>query len=364
MKVANPEVTLDEEGHGFPKEARNTAMIGWNLVATAHDEDGNPYWFNTGLMSLAEGWGNLDFWQMCVRTTPGQVVQPAGSVHRVAQFPPGLATEWHVKPRGALTVTRTDDQVAVDMESAHIVCTPDGTWHFSVEDEASGIAGEWTHTGNGFPMWYGKETPQTYVPHSISYGYIWAGKVEGTLTVQGKKVEIRGAGQRERYYAVDACPAEVGAWHDWLWFHFDELSGNLDEMKLSRHKDMALYLNEEKRYVQAGDFRIDHHDWAYNPATGTFVPTRYQVTMETEAGVLQFTGSAVGSHAASSVGESPDSPTILLDWPRIEGTFTHSDGRQQTLTNGLGGTLIRQWKPYPDLLVGGSEFQPLDVPRV
>ncbi|MEW2397996.1 hypothetical protein [Streptomyces sp. NPDC046862] len=84
MKVANPEVTLDEEAHGFPTEARNTAVIGWNLVAAAHGDDGKQYWFNTGLMSLAEGWGNLDFWQMCVRSTPGQVVQPSGSVHRVA----------------------------------------------------------------------------------------------------------------------------------------------------------------------------------------------------------------------------------------------------------------------------------------
>jgi hypothetical protein len=34
------------------------------------------------------------------------------------------------------------------------------------------------------------------------------------------------------------------------------------------------------------------------------------------------------------------------------------------LTNGLGGTLIRQWKPYPNVLIGGGEFQPLSVPRV
>lgn len=364
MKVSNPEVTLEEDGHGFPEEARDTAMIGWNLVTSVHGDDGNQYWFNIGAMSLAQGWGNLDFWQMCLRSEPGRVAQPSGSAHKVTEFPKGLATEWHVHPRGALTVTKTSDQVAVDIDNVHIVCRPDGTWHYTVEDQAAGISGEWVHTGNGFPMWYGKETPQTYVPHSISYGYIWAGTVEGTLNVRGREVAIRGAGQRERYYAVDACPAEVGAWHDWMWFHFDELSGNLDEMKLSKHKDMALYLNEEKQYFPTGEFQIEHHDWAYNPSTGTFIPSRYHVTVETEAGVLEFTGKAVGSYAASSVGESPDSPTILLDWDRIEGTFTYPDGRTRTLTNGLGGTLIRQWKPYPDMLIGGAEFQPLTVPRV
>ena len=35
-----------------------------------------------------------------------------------------------------------------------------------------------------------------------------------------------------------------------------------------------------------------------------------------------------------------------------------------TLTNGRGGTLIRQWKPYPEFLVGGGDFQPLNVPRI
>jgi hypothetical protein len=30
--VENPEVTLDEEGHGFPEEARDTAQLDWVLV--------------------------------------------------------------------------------------------------------------------------------------------------------------------------------------------------------------------------------------------------------------------------------------------------------------------------------------------
>ena len=364
MIVANPEVTLDEEGHGFPEEARETAMIGWNLVATAHGDDGNQYWFNIGAMSLKEGWGDLDFWQMCLRSETGTVDQPAGSVHKVANFPEGIATEWHVHPRGTLTTTRSTDQVAVELGDVRITCKPDGTWHYTVKDEATGISGEWTHTGNGFPMWYGKDSPQVFSPHSISYGYIWAGKIEGRLTIQGRDVAISGAGQRERYYSVDACPAEVGAWHDWMWFHFDEMSGNLDEMKISKHKDMSLYLVDEKNYIPAGDFQIEHHDWAYDPTSGGFIPTRYEVTLETSAGVLELTATAVGSYAASGVGESPDSPTILLDWGKVDGTFTYEDGRTRTLTNGLGGTLVRQWKPYPNVLVSGGEFQPLTVPRV
>jgi hypothetical protein len=365
MIVNDPEVTLEEEGHGFPEEARDTAMMGWNLVTAVHGDDGHQYWFNIGAMSMREGWGDLDFWQMCIRSGKGRVVQPTGSVYKVADFPQGIATEWHVHPRGALTTTTSTDHVAVDLGDLHIVCKPaDKTWHYTVEDKEAGISGEWVHTGNGHPMWYGKETPQAYTAHSISYGYIWSGTVEGTLTIQGRTVRVTGAGQRERYYAVDACPAEVGAWHDWMWFHFDEMSGNLDEMKDSKHKDMSLYLVDEKQYIPAGDFAIEHHDWAFDPTSGVFIPTRYQVTIETEAGVLEIAAKTVSCYTASGIGDPPDSPTMVLDWDKVDGTFTYNDGGTKTLKNGLGGTLIRQWKPYPSVLIAGAELQAQDVPRV
>ena len=315
-------------------------------------------------MSLREGWGDLDFWQMCVRSGGGQVVQPPGSVHKVVDFPQGLATEWHVYPRGAADdheIGRSGRDRAGD---ARIVCKSDKTWHYTVEDEEAGISGEWVHTGIGYPMWYGKEQPGVFTAHSISYGYIWAGRVEGTLTIQGKKVRVKGAGQRERYIAVDACPAEVGAWHDWMWFHFDEMFGSLDEMKDTKHKDVALYLVDEQHYLPAGDFTIEHHDWAFDPTSQAFIPTRYKVTIETEVGVLQMTANAVSCYVASGIGAPPDSPTTLLDWDKVEGTFTYHDGRTRTLTNGLGGTLIRQWKPYPGVLITGAELEVEDAPTM
>ena len=61
--------------------------------------------------------------------------------------------------------------------------------------------------------------------------------------------------------------------------------GCLDEMKYSNFKLMSLYLVDEKKFTQVGSFNIEHYDWAYvRPPLGTFVPTRYKVTMETDAG--------------------------------------------------------------------------------
>jgi hypothetical protein len=364
MKVDNPEVTLDEDGHGFPDESRPTAMIGWNLITSVRGDDGQQYWFNIGAMSLREGWGDLDFWQMCVRSGAGRVVRPPGSVHRIAEFPQGFATDWHAYPRGELTITRSDDQAAIDLGDLHIVCTSDHEWRYVVEDKDAGVRGEWVHKGVGYPMWYGKDVPGVFTPHSISYGYIWSGRVEGTFTIGDQTVRFKGAGQRERYISVDACPAEVGAWHDWMWFHFDELFGSLDEMKDSKHKDCSLYLVEEQRYIPTADFNIEHEDWAFDPTSGAFIPTRYKVTIDSEAGVLEMTANAVSCYVASGIGEAPDSPTTVLDWDSVQGTFTDTSGRTRTLTNGLGGTLIRQWKPYPNVLVVGTKVQTEDAPSM
>ena len=351
MYVSNPEVTLKEDGHGFPEEARDTAQLDWTVTVSARGDDGNHYWFHVGAMSLREAWGDRDIWAMSVRSTPGEVVQPAGSVHRVAAFPTGISSDWHIEPRGALKATTLDDRVTVEMGGFNLVCRADKTWSYDVTDSAAEIGGTWVHRGNGFPTWYGKDVPQRYTPHSIAYGYVWAGAVDGVLRVRDREVGIHGAGVRGRYYAIDTCPDEVGGWHDWVWFHFDEASGSLDEMKVSRNKDGSVYLTLDELYLPTTDFEIRHYDWAYLASSAAFIPTRYEISVRTVAGVLELKSTVVGADSATGIREVPDSPSIILDWGRVEGTFTYNDGRTKSLTNGLGGAWTRQWRPYPTSLL-------------
>jgi hypothetical protein len=65
-----------------------------------------------------------------------------------------------------------------------------------------------------------------------------------------------------------------------------------------------------------------------------------------DAGELVLTGTVVGSRIWAST-EPPDCPFTMLDWENVEGTFTYKHGRTQTLTNGVAGNLVRQWRPYP-----------------
>ena len=358
MFVENPEVTLDEEGHGFPEGAGRNGGIEWSITVNAQGDDGRQYWIDTGMV----GYRNMnllfpsggdsqgaDMGFMAVRWQPGKVVPAAGSAYKIADFPPVGAMTFQGHPEDSITIERSKNQVVVSLGHSQFVCKDDNTWHYRVEDEEKGIKAEFVHAGVGFPMWYhDKKKLEAYTPHSIGGGYFWPGTVEGTLTIEGREIRISGKGGRQRYYAKDYCSDEVGGWHDWTWFHFDELFGCLDEMKRSKHKVMSLHLIDENHFLPDGSFDIEHHDWAYLRELGVFIPTRYKVTVETEAGFLEMTADVVGTYCWG-VTEVPDSPFAMLDFDKLDGTFTYKDGRKRTLTNGRGGTVIRQWRPYPNI---------------
>jgi hypothetical protein len=349
--VDNPEVTMDIEGRGLPADAREAAFLDWLCSFVAFGDDGKTYWFGCSPLVLA--CENKDLWHVEASWETGRVVQLPGSVYKLADFPPVGVIGQRVYPGGSLTIEPSDNQVAVVLGDFRVICKDGKTWHYTIDDKENGIKAEFVHTGAGFPTWYGKETPSALTQHSLAYGYNWSGTIEGVLTIQGRAVNIKGKGIRERYIAVDSSAAEIGAWEDWMWFHFDEAFGSLYEMKLG-NKDMSLNLAEGNLYFPSGSFTIEHQEWAYLRALGGFIPTRYRVTLETVAGVLEMIANVVGATVWGVTGKAPSMPVATLNWDKLEGSFTYKDGRKLALTNGLGGVSIRQWKPYPD--ISGAEL--------
>jgi hypothetical protein len=347
MIVENPEVTLDIEGHGLPSDAREAAFLDWLCSVVAEGDDGRLYWFGCSPLVLAHE--DRDLWNFEASWETGRVAQLPGSIHKLADFPPAAVSTQHVYPGGSLRIEPSDDRVTVTLGDFQVVCRDDKTWRYVVEDKAKGVRAEFVHAGSGFPTWYGRETPSALTPHSLAYGYNWSGAVEGVLTFPDRRVKFKGKGVRERYIAVDSSAAEIGGWEDWMWFHFDEAFGSLYEMKLGA-KDMSLNLVDEELYLPKGDFTIEHQDWAYLRALGGFIPTRYRVTLETQAGVLEMTAKVLGATVWGVTGKAPSTPVATLNWDRLEGVFTYRDGRRRVLTNGLGGVSIRQWRAYPDVL--------------
>ncbi|MEZ4354120.1 MAG: hypothetical protein R3F16_10730 [Myxococcota bacterium] len=354
-RVSDPKPTLYDDGRGVPEEALETGFIHWLTLINAHGDDGKQYFIEVVPMTgIAEA--GVDLWMLEVGSERGGVVEVPGSVHKIASYPFTQADR-KTFPVGTLSIERGDREVSVRLPGFEVVCKDDHTWHYDVHDEERKTRLQMVHHGEGFPTWYGKEKPKYLTAHSIAYGYNWVGRIEGTLTIEGREVALRGAALRERYVAVDTCAAEIGGWEDWMWFHFDEAFGSYYEMKFAEVKQMSLNLREGGQYFPIGDFEIEHHEWAFHPRLGAFVPTRYRITMEVEAGTLELAGDIVESKLWGMRGEAPDTPLYTHNFGELQGVFTDRQGRRQVLSNGVGGGCVRLWKPYPSFLLPQASEQ-------
>ena len=343
--------TLDDDGRDVPEEALATGFIHWLTLVNARGDDGKRYFIELVPMTgIAEA--GVDIWMMEICSEVGSVEQIPNSIYKVANYPFQQA-ERYTFPTGTLTMKRSEHEVVMELPDFKVVCKDDHTWHYTVDDKKRNVKLEMVHYGVGHPTWYGRENPIYLTPHAIAYGYNWSGRIEGTLTMGDKVIKLEGAALRERYVAVDQDAAEIGGWEDWMWFHFDDVWGGFYDYKFSGTNGVAINLDGGKEYYPAGDAIIEHHEWAYHPRLGAFVPTRYKVRLEVEAGVLEMSGNIVESKlwGMRGGGGVPDAPLYTHNFDRLDGTFTYKDGRVVTLENGVGGGCVRIWKQYPSVLM-------------
>ena len=348
-RVSDPAVTLEIEGRGVPEEALDTGFIHWLTLVNTLGDDGNRYCMEFVNMTGIKEAG-VDIWMLEINSDMGKVLQLPGSIYKIADFPFKKSVRY-MFPAGSLKIKRSKHEVTVDLPDARIVCKDDGTWHYSFDDKKRNRKLEMVHYGVGYPTWYGLEKPLHLVAHTIAYGYNWAGRVEGELTIDGRKIGLKGAGLRERFIATDQSAAEIGAWEDWIWFHFDEMFGSWADWVMHNNQKLALNIVEGNQYFPVGDLKYEHHDWAYHPQLGAFVPTRYKMTIEVEAGVLEMAGDVAELKLWGTKGTVPDAPLYTHNFARLDGVFTYKDGRKVVLHNGLAGGCVRLWKPYPSILM-------------
>jgi hypothetical protein len=352
-RVSDPRPTLDDDGRGVPDEALATGFIHWLTLINARGDDGKQYFIEVVPMTgIAEA--GVDIWMLEVGSEKGSIQQLPNSIYKVANYP-FIQAERNTFPTGTLTMTRSEHEVVVELPDFRVICKDDHTWHYRVEDKKRNVTLEMVHYGVGLPTWYGKEKPINLTAHAVAYGYNWPGRIEGTLTIGGKKVKLNGAALRERYVAVDQDAAEIGGWEDWMWFYFENGAafGSFFEYKFSKNKGLGINLDGGKEYYPAGDVSIEHHEWAFHPRLGAFVPTHYKIKLEVEAGVLELAGNIVESKlwGMRGGGGVPDAPLYTHNFDRLDGTFKYHDGRTITLSNGVGGGCVRLWKPYPNIFM-------------
>lgn len=348
MKIDNPNVTLADEARNGVKEDVRSGFLDWLFQFSVTGDDGESYSIGGSILSMAlEKLDVVSF--NCAKGT-GRVEQLPGSIYKVVRFPGMLFERLIRNPQGTLKISKEEHKVEVSCgDEYRVECFEDHSWHLMIDSLDGTYRADLYHRPHGYPLWYGREEPSYLTQHSITYGYNWAGDVEGTIYLSGKEIHVKGIGIRERYVAVDSSAAELGGWEDWGWVAFNEIHSSLYDMRLGM-KDFSVYdLQTEKHYPE-GEMTIQHEDWAFMRELDGFIPTTYKIKMEVADGIYEVKAHVGNATTWGVTFQVPDNPVATLTFDTVEGRFVYHDGTVKELTGGRGVLSIRQWHAYPNIL--------------
>lgn len=348
MKIENPMVTLKDDARTGVKEEVRSGFLDWLFTSCVTGDDGETYEVCSSILSM--NLEQLDLVTMNLSKGKGQVKQLKSSIYKVGKFPGSLYNKFCKNPAGTLKIEEKEHSVVVTCGAFYRVeCFDNGVWHFNVDSGDGDFSFDITHTCYGYPLWYGREEPSYLTQHSVTYGYNWAGDVEGTFTYKGETHHVKGTGQRERYVAVDSSAAELGGWEDWGYIAFKEIHSSMYDMRLGM-KDFSVYDRETGKHYPEGTMTIEHEDWMFIRELDGFVPEHYNIRIRTEDGVYAVRAHTCNVRTWGVTFKVPDMPVATLVFDNVEGTFTYNDGTVKRLTEGSGVMSIRQWHAYPNIL--------------
>ncbi|MCJ2188807.1 hypothetical protein [Novosphingobium beihaiensis] len=348
MKIENPTVTLDDEARAGVEEDVRSGFLDWLFQFSVTDGDGEIYSVGGSILSLALE--NMDIVSINCAKGKGHVEQLPNSIYKIVRYP-GMHFERLLrKPHGALKIEKGAESVVVTCgDEYRVECFADHSWHLSIDSLDGEYRAELYHRPHGFPLWYGRDKPSYLTQHSITYGYNWAGDVEGTIYLKGRAIRVKGAGIRERYVAVDSSAAELGGWEDWGFVAFNEIHSSMYDMRLGM-KDFSIYDLETQRHYPEGEMIITHEDWAFMRELDGFIPTVYKIRIQVADGTYEVRAHVCNATVWGVTFKVPDYPVATLTFDTVEGTFTFNDGTVKNLTGGRGALSVRQWHAYPNIL--------------
>ncbi len=348
MLEQNPQVTLEDEARNGVKEDVRSGFLDWLFEFNVTGDDGELYSVGGSILSLALE--KIDIATINFAKGKGEVRQLRNSIYKITDYPGALINNLYRNKQGTLKIERKEHSVLVTCSPQYKVeCFDDGVWHLLVDTMDGDFKADIFHRPHGYPLWYGREKPSYLTQHSITYGYNWAGDVDGEFIYKGKKVKIKGTGLRERYVAVDSSAAELGGWEDWGYITFNEIHSSMYDMRLGM-KDFAIYDLETKAYYPEGKMEIVHEDWAFMRELDGFIPSIYNIKIKVKDGIYKVKAHVGNARVWGVTFKVPDYPVATLIFDKVEGSFTYNDGTIRKLTGGRGTMSVRQWHAYPNIL--------------
>ena len=348
MKINNPKVTLADEARTGVKEELRSGFLDWLHQFSVIGDDGELYSLGGSILSMHLE--QMDLVSITIAKGKGGSRQLPNSIYKIGEFPGMLHEKMFRNPAGTLKIETRERSILVNCGPQYQVeCFEDNSWHLLVDTMDGEYKADLWHRPQYAPLWYGRETPSLLTQHSVTYGYNWAGAVEGRIVVDGRQVNVKGMGIRERYVAVDSSAAELGGWEDWGWVAFNEIHSSLYDMRLGM-KDFAMYDLQTGKYYPEGKLNIAHEDWVFLRDLDGFIPMTYKISIEVEDGLYEVEAHTCNATTWGATHKVPDMPVATLTFDRVEGRFTQKDGKVRVLTGGRGTMSVRQWHAYPSIL--------------
>ena len=348
MRIENPKVTLADDARIGVMEDIRSGFLDWLNDYSMIGDDGEIYNVGGTILSLHQE--QMDIVSVGMSKGKGKAHQLQNSIYKVGRYPGYELNRMFRYPKGTLKIMQEEKRIVVTCgPNYRVECYEDNSWHLQVSSGDGIYNADLWHKPQGFPLWYGRETPSALTQHSITYGYNWCGPTEGCICYEGKTVKLKGFGIRERYVAIDSSAAELGGWEDWGYIGFDQMHISLYDMRLGM-KDFSIYDVEKGKHYPEGKLTIEHEDWTFLRELDGFIPTIYNIKIEVEDGVLDIRAHVCNATTWGVTFKVPDNPVSTLTFHNIEGTFTACNGSRRILTGGRGDMSIRQWHAYPNIL--------------
>ena len=360
MKIENPKVTLRDDARKGVKEEVRSGFLDWLYQFSVEGDDGELYAIGGSILSMNVE--KLDLVSMTLAKGKGCATQLRNSVYKVARFPGAVLEKLYRNPAGTLKIEEREHSILVSCGPEYSVeCFEDNSWHLLVTSREGEYTADLWHRPAGYPLWYGRESPSALTQYSITYGYNCAAPVEGSFTLNGKTVKVKGLGIRERYVAVDSSAAELGGWEDWGFISFNEVHSSMYDMRLGMKDFSILDLATGKHYTTEGhtkggdndntEMETIHEDWAFLRELDGFIPMTYRYIFRLEDGCrYEIEAKAVNATCWGATHKVPDNPVATLTFGEVNGRFIYPDGTVKELTGGKGCLSIRQWHAYPNIL--------------
>jgi hypothetical protein len=264
--------------------------------------------------------------------------------------------EWHfrkvfIKEDHEFEQTLTQDSVSIRAGNTKMHCT-EGNYKLRLDEK--GYKMDLDCVSRGPAIWWGGGVKKEFhlTKGSIQNGFESPCDIEGTAVINGEKLTIKGRGVFEHVWITKLDMMElrsvdyIAANYDQAYmFLFKGISATNSDSCLHHNHAGGICLTHEKKVHYITGIKIGYRNWAYSPKAYRFIPTVYEVTAETEAGVLKTTMEPLATPSwyvhrrmeKLALDNTEGYNFCYWDAPfKAEGEFRYKDGKVIKLTNGRG----------------------------